>query len=52
MNLSDGGYDLMSLVSLSGNLAIIKNGILLWSIDDGYLTGSFRSNGSHSAYVR
>ena len=42
----------MSMVSISGSLSIVKNGALLWKIHDGYITGSYQSNGSHSSYIR
>jgi len=31
-------------------MQIVKNGIPIWQIEPGYISGSYRSNGSHSIY--
>jgi hypothetical protein len=50
IDLSNGGYDLMALVSSGSSMQIVKNGMPLWQIQPGYISGSYQSNGSHSLY--
>ncbi len=51
IDLSSGGYDLMALIESSGTLQIVKNGKLVSFVHPKYMTGSYRSNGSHSIYT-
>ena len=48
MTLSPSGKSVMAVVESSGSKLIIKNGEIVGTLGEGYITGSYRSNGSHS----
>jgi hypothetical protein len=52
ISLSTSGYDIMvKWASQSGTFMIIKNWVVLENMREGYIRGTYRSNGSHSLYV-